>query len=83
VQASVTGEEAFAVLGRNRAEIQQTLTDRFRQAITDGDLAGDEDPEELAGFLITVTTGFAIRAGDGDTRETLLAHARRALRSFP
>jgi AcrR family transcriptional regulator len=83
VQAAVTGEDAFAELGRNRAEIQQTLTDRFRRAITEGDLPGEEDPEELAGYLITVATGFSIRAGDGATRETLLTIARRALCSFP
>lgn len=84
VQAMVTDEaDAFSLLAENRRTIQDRLTNRFRQAITDGDLPADEDPDELARFLITVSTGFAIRAADGETREALTALARRALAAFP
>lgn len=84
VQAMVTDEgDAFAKLRDNRALIEQRLAERFRRAVEDGDLDPDENPAELAGYLITLTTGFAIRAADGSTRETLLALADRALTSFP
>lgn len=84
VQAMVTDEtDAFSLLTENRRLIQERLAARFRQAISDGDLPADEDPDELARFLITLTTGFAIRAADGESRHALLALARRALAVFP
>jgi len=84
VQAMVTDEaEAFSLLAENRRIIQERLAVRFRQAVSEGDLPADEDPDELANFLITLTTGFAIRAADGEARQTLVALARRSLAVFP
>lgn len=84
VQAMVTDEaDAFSLLAENRRIIQERLAVRFRQAVSEGDLPADEDPEELASFLITLTTGFAIRAADGEPRQTLVALARRSLAVFP
>jgi AcrR family transcriptional regulator len=84
VQAMVTDEgDAFELLRQNRTAIEQRLADRFRRAITDGDLGAVEDPDELASYLITLTTGFAIRAADGATQQTLLTLVRRALAGFP
>jgi AcrR family transcriptional regulator len=84
VQAMVTDEaDAFSLLAENRRVIQERLAVRFRRAMSDGDLPPDENPDELARFLITLTTGFAIRATDGEPRDTLLALARRALAVFP
>jgi len=84
VQAMVTDEAgAFALLSENRRMIQGRLADRFRQSIEEGDLPDSEDPDELARFLITVTTGFAIRAVDGEPRHALLALARRAASIVP
>jgi AcrR family transcriptional regulator len=85
VQAAVAteGSAQLAHLSENRAQIQGLFADRFRRAINEGDLREDEDPDELAAFLITVSSGFAIRAADGVTRESLLAMARRALSGFP
>lgn len=84
VQATVISEgDAFALLKRNRTAIEQRLVTRFQRSVTDGDLAPHQQPEELAGYLITLTTGFAIRAADGASRETLLTMVRRALAGFP
>ena len=84
VQAMVTHEtDAFSLLAENRKVIQERLAARFQQAISDGDLPPDEDPEDLARFLITLTTGFAIRAADGEPRDALVALAHRALTMFP
>ncbi|GGR57760.1 TetR family transcriptional regulator [Nocardioides luteus] len=73
----------YAVLAQNRATVQQLFADRFRRAITDGDLPADEDPDDLAAFLITLSSGFAIRAADGTPRRSLLASVNRAMSAFP
>lgn len=85
VQAAVAteGSTKLSSLTANRARIQVLFADRFRQAVDDGDLGQDEDPDELAAFLITVSSGFAIRAADGTSRDSLLAVARRTLVGFP
>lgn len=85
VQAAVAteGSTRLASLTENRARIEALFADRFRRAIDEGDLPSDERPEELAAFLITVSSGFAIRAADGTPRESLLALARRAMAAFP
>ncbi|TDL43091.1 TetR/AcrR family transcriptional regulator [Kocuria rosea] len=84
VQAMVTHEtDAFSLLAENRKVIQERLAARFQQAISDGDLPPDEDPEDLARLLITLTTGFAIRAADGEPQDALVALAHRALTVFP
>ncbi|RWZ52538.1 TetR/AcrR family transcriptional regulator [Labedella phragmitis] len=85
VQAAVAteGSTQLALLTENRTRIQSLFADRFRRSVERGDLPADEDPDELAAFLITVTSGFAIRAADGAPREVLLAMARRAMVNFP
>ena len=85
VQAAVAteGSTQLASLTENRARIQALFTDRFRRAIDESDLPSDEHPEELAAFLITVSSGFAIRAADGTTRESLLSMAHRTMAAFP
>ncbi|ONI75911.1 hypothetical protein BWI15_08910 [Kribbella sp. ALI-6-A] len=85
VQAVVTPGDSneFAALAENRSVIQGLFADRFRRAITEGDLPAGENADELAGFLITLTSGFAIRAADGTPQESLLAMAHRAMAAFP
>jgi len=85
VQGAVAteGSSQSASLSENRATIQALFADRFRRAIDEGDLAADEDPDELATYLITISSGFAIRAADGTSRDSLLALARRAVAAFP
>lgn len=85
VQAVATPDDSgeYAVLAANRATVQRMFADRFRRAITDGDLPAGEDPDELATFLITLSSGFAIRAADGTPRQSLLAMAERAMAAFP
>ena len=85
VQAVATPDDSgeYAVLAQNRAAVQRLFTDRFRRAIGDGDLPAGEDPGELATFLITLSSGFAIRAADGTPRDSLLAMADRTMAAFP
>lgn len=81
--ATPEGSTEFAVLAQNRFAIEEQFIERFRRAITDGDLPADEDPNELAVMLITIASGFAIRAADGTARSSLLAMARRTMAAFP
>lgn len=85
VQAVATPDDTgeYAVLAENRATVQRLFADRFRRAIADGDLPADEDADELATFLVTLSSGFAIRAADGTPRRSLLAMADRAMSAFP
>lgn len=84
VQAMVTDEaDAFALLTENRKTIQRRLAERFQRAVATGDLPAEEDPDDLARFLITLATGFAIRAADGEPQDALLALAHRALAAIP
>lgn len=85
VQAVATpdGSGEYAELADNRAAVQRLFADRFRRAIAAGDLPADEDPDELATFLITLSSGFAVRAADGTPRQSLLAMADRAMAAFP
>jgi AcrR family transcriptional regulator len=71
----------FLSASRNAAE--HRFADRFRKAIVDGDLPAGEDAEELALYLTSVSSGIAVRAADGASRETLTRVADRALASFP
>ncbi|WP_275004858.1 TetR/AcrR family transcriptional regulator [Promicromonospora iranensis] len=85
VQAIATPDDSgeYAVLAENRAMVQRMFADRFRRALADGDLQAGEDPDELATFLITLSSGFAVRAADGTPRQSLLAMAERAMAAFP
>ena len=85
VQAAVAteGSSQLAVLSSNRATIQALFAHRFRRAIDEGDLAESEDPDELATYLITISTGFAIRAADGTPRDALVRMVRRSMAAFP
>lgn len=85
VQAAATpeGSDEFAALARNRVEIQERFAERFRRGIAEGDVPEDADPDELAGLLLALSSGFAIHAADGTPRDALVAIARRAATAIP
>jgi AcrR family transcriptional regulator len=57
--------------------------DHFQQALDEGDLPTDADPEVLARYLMTVANGIAVQAAGGTTRDDLQQVADMALRSRP
>ncbi|WP_203884071.1 TetR/AcrR family transcriptional regulator [Planotetraspora kaengkrachanensis] len=80
--------------GPDNAEVTETLAqarkggevamrDRFRRAIEDGDLAPENDPDDLARYVMTVSEGLAVHASAGATREELARAVEIALRAFP
>ncbi|MER7687474.1 TetR/AcrR family transcriptional regulator [Streptomyces sp. NPDC097610] len=77
------GSNARDALIAWRNEHTSRLCDRFRQAVDEGDLPPDADPELLARYLMTVANGIAVQAAGGATRDDLQQVADMALRSWP
>jgi len=59
------------------------LRKRFKRAITDGDLPTDSDPADLARYVVTISSGMAIQAVGGATRDELRRVVEIALRAWP
>ncbi|GLJ87977.1 TetR/AcrR family transcriptional regulator [Streptomyces poonensis] len=87
VQASLaagdTAGHARDALVTWRNEGTARLRDRFRRAVTEGDLPPDTDPGQLARYLMTVANGIAVQAASGATPDDLRQVADMALRSWP
>ncbi|WP_326757459.1 TetR/AcrR family transcriptional regulator [Streptomyces phaeochromogenes] len=66
-----------------RNEHTSLLSGRFKQAVDEGDLPPDTDPDLLARYLMTVANGIAVQAASGATRTDLQQVADMALRSWP
>ncbi|MGX1913278.1 TetR/AcrR family transcriptional regulator [Streptomyces phaeochromogenes] len=81
--AGDTGSNARDALITWRNEHTSLLRDRFRQAVDEGDLPPDADPEVLARYLMTVANGIAVQAVGGITRDRLQLVADMALQSWP
>ncbi|MFE1980463.1 TetR family transcriptional regulator C-terminal domain-containing protein [Streptomyces mirabilis] len=77
------GSDARDALIAWRNEHTSLLRDRFRQAVDEGDLPPDADPELLARYLMTVANGIAVQAAGGTARDDLQQVADMALRSWP
>ncbi|WP_239143644.1 TetR/AcrR family transcriptional regulator [Actinoplanes philippinensis] len=78
-----TGRIARDVLAEWRAGGQRLLRDRFRQAVTDGDLPAGADPDLIARYVMTIANGMAVQAAGGATRAELQQVAATALRNWP
>ncbi|TCL06320.1 TetR/AcrR family transcriptional regulator [Sodalis ligni] len=59
------------------------LRERFQQARASGDLPADQDPDELARFIMVVGWGMAFDAQSGATRADLYRTVARALKAWP
>jgi len=70
-------------LRAKRAEAQAMLLERFTKARTDGELPGDIEPSDLAGYFMTVLDGISVRAAAGATAEELHKVANLAMRGWP
>lgn len=70
------------VLARRTALIER-VQGRLERAQADGDLPADEDPADLAQYLISVALGMAAEAKAGVGRERLQRVVTQALRGWP
>lgn len=69
-------------LASERAILRRRLAERIEQGIADGDVPPDTHPEELAGYVMAVHSGMAMRARDGGTSEEVLAIAEMGLQAI-
>jgi AcrR family transcriptional regulator len=84
--ALATGDDAAPVraeLCAARRRAQDAWRDWLVRARSDGRLAPDADPDDLARFLATVAYGLSVQARSGATREELRRVAAIALRAWP
>ena len=70
-------------LASRRATSEATIRQRFRRAISDGDLPADTDAGDLARYVSTVMHGMAVEAAGGASRKELLRVVKMALRAWP
>ncbi|WP_203976507.1 TetR/AcrR family transcriptional regulator [Planotetraspora silvatica] len=75
--------EVTATLALARKGGELAMRDRFRRAIEDGDLGPENDPDDLARYIMAVSEGLAVHASAGATREELTRAVEIALRAFP
>jgi len=80
---SVAAERVQASLAKRRAEGEARVHCRIQQGIDNGELPHGTDALALANFYVTVYQGMSMQAKDGASRETLLASAAMAMRSWP
>ncbi|MGH8674211.1 MAG: TetR/AcrR family transcriptional regulator [Burkholderiales bacterium] len=70
-------------LNSRRAAAEAAIRRRFERAISDGDLAANADPADLARYVATVIQGMAVQAAGGASPEELRRVAQTALRAWP
>jgi hypothetical protein len=80
---SVAAERVQASLAKRRAEGEERVHRRIQQGIDNGELPIGTDALALANFYVTVYQGMSMQAKDGASRDTLLASAAMAMRSWP
>ncbi|MGC5038251.1 TetR/AcrR family transcriptional regulator [Streptomyces sp. DT190] len=81
--AGDSGRVAQDALIAWREDGRTRLRRRFQQAVDEGDLPSDADPELLARYLMTVANGIAVQAAGGAGRSELQQVADAALRNWP
>ncbi|MDQ6751251.1 MAG: TetR/AcrR family transcriptional regulator, partial [Actinomycetota bacterium] len=81
--AGASARDARDTLVALRNEAVARLSDRFRQAVEEGDLPSDADPALLGRYLMTVSNGIAVQAASGTSRDDLQEVADAALHNWP
>jgi len=87
VQAALAcGEAAESIqkeLVSRRLAGEAAVRVRFEHAVSDGDLAADSHPADLARYLVAFIQGMAVQAAGGATRAELRRVMHMALRAWP
>jgi AcrR family transcriptional regulator len=78
-----TAESVRAELVSRRAAAEKALRRRFERAKKEGDLLPDASPADLAGYLMTVVHGLAVRGASDATRAQLLRVMGTAMQAWP
>jgi len=83
ISSSECGQVLADHMSAKRAESEEMLVGRFREAKAAGELAGDIDPAALASYYMTVLDGMSVRAAGGAGRGELREVADFAMRCWP
>ncbi|MBS0536814.1 MAG: TetR/AcrR family transcriptional regulator [Proteobacteria bacterium] len=87
VKGTMTSGDCGQVLAEHmsakRAESEQMLVERFTKAKASGELPGDINANDLAGYYMTVLDGMSVRAASGASRDELHKVADLAMRGWP
>ncbi len=78
-----TSQSVKEELMARRAKGEENLRVRLRQALADGDLPIDADPEDLARYISIVLQGMAVQAASGASRDDLRKIADMVLKTWP
>ncbi|MFD9896401.1 TetR/AcrR family transcriptional regulator [Amycolatopsis sp. NPDC059027] len=73
----------YTYLAELRRETQESITQRLRQGLEDGDLPAKTDVDALGRFYATVLFGLSVQARDGATLSELGASIDVALAAWP
>ncbi len=68
---------------QNRKFYEMLLSERFKKAQSEGDLATEVSAEDLAKYLATLHQGMSVQATNGATQEELINMLKMALKSWP
>jgi AcrR family transcriptional regulator len=84
--ALACGDEGGAVrreMAKRRAAMVTALRERFKRAISEGDLPQTSNPGDLARYVAAVSHGMAVQATGGAARSELMRVAKLALSAWP
>lgn len=68
---------------KQRVDGHAALRDRFKRAVTEGDLPASTDTDSLARLVQTVNFGLSVQAATGANRKELLAVVASSLKAWP
>jgi AcrR family transcriptional regulator len=82
LSCSAGNGEVEAEIRALRRQTRTLITKRLKRGIAEGDLPPDVDVGTLSSFFATVVQGLSIQAGDGVSREALLAAVDGAMAAW-
>ena len=81
--AANTSPALQRVITQKRHGARESLRQRIRRGISEGDVPAGTDATALADFYSTILTGMSLQARDGASRRSLLAIVQQAMSIFP
>lgn len=80
---SPESEKIRSMMAHMRRTAEKWMEERFIQAQNDGDLSKEADPAALACYIMALSSGIAVQAKSGATKEELMAVVDVAMQGWP
>jgi AcrR family transcriptional regulator len=81
--AANSSDKLQKFIAQKRSGARDSLRERIKQGLKDGDVPAGTDAIALADFYFTILAGMALQAREGATRKSLLATVAQAMTLFP